>query len=293
MFCFVLFLSDEIHFWYFSGGYLYAIGGRDNNGRILNTGERYDPTTDTWSHIEPMFHARVGFGLVTINDRIYAIGGSNDMSDPLTSIEEYSIYKNKWRPLPDMNLKRAWSAYAVANKKIYVIAGGIMGKLYEAAECFDPRSETWASVAPMKERRFDARAIGLGDSIYVFGGLRRLECPSAMHSGTGMKFCGTEVYSTEHKIWEPQRRDLGMCTMTETSHIDSVALYKDEIIIVGDLDVGGTYNCVRAYRPATNTWRGITQNHPSFQRGMQACMLKIANSVIVRHRWSQHIQTPQ
>ncbi len=41
--------------------------------------------------------------------------------------------------------------------------------------------------------RFDARAIGFGDDIYVFGGLRRLECPSAMHTGTGMKFCGTEV----------------------------------------------------------------------------------------------------
>ncbi len=53
-----------------------------------------------------------------------------------------------------MNLKRAWSAYAVANKKLYVIGGGSLGKLYEAVECFDPRSETWMSVAPLKERRF-------------------------------------------------------------------------------------------------------------------------------------------
>ena len=234
-----------------------------------------------------MFHARVGFGMVVVDDRIYALGGSNDMSDPLTSCEEFNVYTNKWRALPDMNLKRAWSAYAVANKKVYVIAGGIMGKLFEAVECFDPKSETWMCVAPMKERRFDARAIGFDNQIFVFGGLRRLECPSAMHSGTGMKFCGTEVYSTENKLWQARARDMGMCTMTETSHIDAVMRYGEEIIIVGDLDVGGHYNCVRAYHPGANTWRGVTKNHPENQRGMQACMLKMANSVIYSHLWNQ------
>ncbi len=48
--------------------------------------------------------------------------------------------------------------------------------------------------------RFDARAIGFGDDLYVFGGLRRLECPSAYHTGSGMKFCYTEVYSTEQQV---------------------------------------------------------------------------------------------
>ncbi len=234
-----------------------------------------------------MAHARVGFGLVTIDDKIYAIGGSNDMSDPLVSVEEYNIYTNKWRSIPDMNLKRAWSAYAVANKKIYVIGGGIMGKLYEAVECFDPRSEMWSSVAPMKERRFDARSIGRGDDVYVFGGLRRMECPSAMYSGTGMKFCSTEVYSTQHKHWTAISKNIGMCTMTETSHIDSVALYGDEILLVGDLDIGGVFNCVRAFHPASNTWRGVIQNHPPNQRGTQAAMIKIPNSVIYGHLWNQ------
>lgn len=265
---------------------MYAIGGRDNTG-ILVSGEKYDPRTDKWTPIAPMSHARVGFGLVTIGDKIYAIGGSNDMSDPLTSMEEYSIYSNTWRPLPDMNLKRVWSAYAVANKKIYVVGGGIMGKLYEDVECFDPRSEVWISVAPMKERRFDARAIGLGCEVYVFGGLRRLECPSAMGTGTGMKFCGTEVYLTEQKHWTTTGRNTQMCTMKETSHIDAVALYGDEILLIGELDTGGQYNCVRAYHPPSNAWRGVIQNHPANQRGMQAATMKISNTVIYDHLWNQ------
>ncbi|ELU05864.1 hypothetical protein CAPTEDRAFT_177887 [Capitella teleta] len=263
-----------------AGGFIYVLGGRDNSGRILHTGEKYDPCSNEWSLIPSMHHGRVGFGLVTIDDKIYAIGGSNDMSDPMTSVEEFNIYTSKWRRLPDMNLKRAWSAVAVCNKKIYVIAGGIMGKLYEAVECFDPRSETWVSVAPMKERRFDARAIGFGDDIFVFGGCRRFECPSAMQTGSGMKFCGTEIYSSEHKQWTMMNRDPHMCTMNDLCHIDSVVRCKDEILIVGDIEVGGQQHTVRALRPSTNTWRGVIQNHPSNQKGMQACVLKLPCALI-------------
>merc|ERR1712226_262826 len=40
-----------------AGGYLYVIGGRDDSGRILNSGERYDPAANSWSAIPPMNHA--------------------------------------------------------------------------------------------------------------------------------------------------------------------------------------------------------------------------------------------
>ena len=80
---------------YVLGGCLYAIGGRDNDCTILNSGEKYDPVTNTWTPIAPMEHARVGFGLVAIDDSIYALGGSNDMTDPLTSMEVYNIFTNK------------------------------------------------------------------------------------------------------------------------------------------------------------------------------------------------------
>ena len=266
---------------------MYAVGGKDNKGTILNSGEKYDPMQNSWTDIPPMAHARVGFGLVAIDDKLYAVGGSNDMSDPLTSIEEYDVYQNKWRPLPDMNFKRAWSAFAACNKKIYVMGGGVMGKLYEAVECYDPKSETWTSMVPMKERRFDARAIGFGSEIFVFGGLRRLECPSARQV-SGMKFCSTEVFHTERKEWVAVNRDSGMCTMTDMSHIDSVAQAGGEIFLIGELYMGGLYNSIRAYNPATNTWRGVVQNHPSCQKGMQGCILRIPTAVVYELMWVQN-----
>jgi hypothetical protein len=71
------------------------VGGRDQHCRILNTGEKYDPVTNTWTPIAPMEHGRVGFGLVAVDDNIYALGGSNDMTDPLVSMEVYNVFTNR------------------------------------------------------------------------------------------------------------------------------------------------------------------------------------------------------
>lgn len=284
----VLVCCDGHEFTVVVGGCLYAIGGRDDNGRILNTGERYDPQTNTWMPIARMFHARVGFGLVAVDDKIYAIGGSNDMSSPITSAEVYNIYTNKWRKLPDMNLKRVWAAYAAAEKKIYVIAGGIMGKLYEAVECFDTRSETWSSVAPMRERRFDARAVGADNSIYVFGGLRRLECPSAMHGGPMMKFCQTEMYSLENGQWsQVNPTGFGLCTMRDNSHVDAALYDGSNIYVVGELDVGGMCHSVRAYNPQTNTWSCVVQGKLLNQRSIQSSVIDLPLFVLHSLQWSQ------
>ena len=43
--------------------------------------------------------------------------------------------------------------YAAMNKKIYAMAGGSYGQLYDSVECFDPKTEQWTGLCPLKERR--------------------------------------------------------------------------------------------------------------------------------------------
>lgn len=275
-----------------SGGCLFAVGGRDQQCHILSSAEKYDPNTNTWTPIAPMEHARVGFGLVAVDDNIYALGGSNDMTDPLTSMEVYNVFTNKWRPLPDMILKRVWSAFAAADKKIYVIAGGIVGKFYEAVECFDTRTENWLSVSPMRERRCDARAVAVDNDIYVFGGFRRLECPSAVHSGHSLKFCGIEMYASKNDYWVslPSRYGApGLCTMSENSSLCGALYDGEDILVVGHLDLGGNQtNCVRAFSRQSNTWHSVVQELPEHQQRYQCCLLKMPASVV--HRLQQQQQ---
>ena len=55
---------------------MFAIGGRDHCGQILSSGEKYDPVTNQWEEIAPMNDARIGFGLVAIEDKLYAVGNN-------------------------------------------------------------------------------------------------------------------------------------------------------------------------------------------------------------------------
>lgn len=262
------------------GGCLYAVGGRDcgdSSCRTSNTGEKYDPSTNEWTAIAPMQQARMGFGLVAVDENIYALGSSSDMNAPLTSVETYNIFSNKWQPAPEMNLRRGWSSYTVVDKKIYVLAGGAIGKLFESVECFDTRTETWVSLSPMRERRCDARAVSVDDEIFMFGGVRRIECPSAMHEGHNLKFCGTEIYSTTNDTWTPlsvSARGVGLCTMGDTSGVYGAFYDGEMIFVIGELDIGGRYNCIRAFHLQTKTWHTVYEDHPLNQRGYGSALVQ-------------------
>lgn len=43
--------------------------------------------------------------------------------------------------------------YASMNKKIYAIGGGSDGKLFDSVESFDPQTQQWTGLSPLKERR--------------------------------------------------------------------------------------------------------------------------------------------
>lgn len=39
---------------FFSEGFLFVLGGQDDNKVTLNSGEKYDPDTNSWSPLTPM-----------------------------------------------------------------------------------------------------------------------------------------------------------------------------------------------------------------------------------------------
>ncbi|RUS82922.1 hypothetical protein EGW08_009306 [Elysia chlorotica] len=266
------------------GGYLYVAGGRDNNRRILNSCEKYDPFNNCWTPLAPMNHARVGFGFVAIRNMIYAIGGSNDMTDPLTSVEVYDVCTNVWTRLSDMTMKRAGPCCVAAGPKIYVLGGGIIGKFYESVEVFDTRSLTWSAVSPMRERRCDARAVAVGSDLYVFGGYRRIECPSAAHSGNSLKLCGVEYYSSKRDFWMPvqnRSRLQPMSLLGDRFQINGVLNYGDDILVVGELDMNGDTQAVQLFNPYhANSWEGIIVNLPLHQSHYQCCLLDLPKSLL-------------
>ena len=269
-----------------TGGLLFAVGGRGQHGSILSSGEMYDPIVNEWTFITSMMQARVGFGLVAVDDCIYAIGGSNDLTDPLITMEVYNIFTKRWRSLPDMILRRLWSTFTVVGRKIFVIGGGVIGKFYESVEYFDTRTEAWSSVSPLCERRCDAHAVTVGNDIFVFGGFRRLGCPGAMQSGHSMKLCGTESYSCGADRWvqAPHTHHRGSSVTghsvglgTELSHLFGAMFDGRDVLIVGSLHTGDDdrYECVRAFDPVNVSWRCLVPRSPPDQAQYRCCLLRL------------------
>ncbi len=74
-----------------SNGKLYAIGGFSAQLQSpIAVVEEYDPSTDSWSTMDPMLTARVDLGAIHANDgKIYAIGGFDSLGYYYSNNEKY------------------------------------------------------------------------------------------------------------------------------------------------------------------------------------------------------------
>ena len=127
-------------------GSLFAIGGRDEEFRYLDSTEQLDNLHGTWKVVKSMNEARKLFAAVAIDDFIYAIGGV--ISNGITkTVEKYDCNKKQWSFVKSMNMKRCYCAACVLSGKIYV-AGGTdeSGNFVKAVECYDPALNQWTVV---------------------------------------------------------------------------------------------------------------------------------------------------
>ncbi|XP_037785922.1 gigaxonin-like [Penaeus monodon] len=224
------------------GGYLFALGGGNKSGEAKNDVQRYDPLSNSWTLMAPMPFACFLPMVVSYAGKLYVTGGCdiNESELQITNFEEFDIYANKWRSLPPIPNMRHGAALAVSDGKIYFIGGSPWIELpdgspyyrvLDAVEIFCIKEEIWVAGPQLKERRRQAAAVNYKGDIYVIGGIRPLECPSAQGR--------TKVTGTETLFKESQ---MGWTSMTKLqipleAKYKTVALANNEhIIIIGKND---------------------------------------------------------
>ncbi|XP_032087343.1 gigaxonin [Thamnophis elegans] len=262
-------------------GFLFVLGGQDENKTTLNSGEKYDPDANTWSPLSPMTEARHNFGLVEIDGVLYVLGGE-DGEQVLTSMESYDIYNRTWTKQPDLTMIRKIGCYAAMKKKIYAMGGGSYGKLFESVECYDPRTQQWTAICPLKERRFGAVACGVASELYVFGGVRSRDD----NQTSEMVTCKSEFYHDEFKRWI-YLSDQNLCIPASSSFVYGAVPIGASIYVIGDLDTGTSYDYVREFRRSTGTWHPTKPLFPSYLRHTGCAALRIANCKLFRLQLQQ------
>ncbi|CAL9228548.1 unnamed protein product [Arabidopsis halleri] len=110
--------------------------------------------------------------VVAVDSNIYAIGGPiNDA--PSSSVSVLDCQCDTWHEAPPMRVARNYPTATVLNGKIYVAGGCEECISLDCIEVFDPKTQTWDSVAsPGTERceRLVYKSVGIEGKYHLFGG---------------------------------------------------------------------------------------------------------------------------
>lgn len=84
--------------------------------------------------------------------------------------------------------------HVVLSGRIFLMGGwNDQKENVNSVECYDPLTDQWETVAPMRNRRHGAAACVSGGFIYVFGGTRRLGLLQSIERYDPMEDSWTEV----------------------------------------------------------------------------------------------------
>ncbi|TRY82837.1 hypothetical protein DNTS_022053, partial [Danionella cerebrum] len=181
------------------GDCLIAVGGRNDNG-ALSTVEVYHPADDYWVYVAELPRFTYGHAGTIHKDIVYISGGHDYQIGPyrrdLLSYDPKTA--NRWSERQAMILARGWHSMATLEDRIYVIGGSddhednmerfdVLG-----VEAFDPQTDQWTKIAPLRYPNSEAAVAVLGGKIYVLGG----------YTWEAMDFSqGTQVYAPEKGQW--------------------------------------------------------------------------------------------
>jgi hypothetical protein len=175
-----------------ASGQVLVTGGIDwLTEQVHASTEVYDEATGEWTKTGAMATPRFNHHAVRLSDgRVLACGGNSDYPEDSVeaSAEIFDPSTGTWRETTPMNTARRSHALVTLADGRVLAAGGSSGALQtksqlSAAEVFDPRTEKWTDVAPLREARWGPTATLLptgqvlltGGAIGPFGARRTAE----------------------------------------------------------------------------------------------------------------------
>uniref|UniRef100_A0A7S3Z9F3 SAM domain-containing protein n=1 Tax=Lotharella globosa TaxID=91324 RepID=A0A7S3Z9F3_9EUKA len=223
------------------GKYLFAVGGRDDNGKSLGTAETFCFATGEWTCFPAkMLTKRHGLGVAVSSDgkKLYAVGGY-DGSQYLNSVEFYDFDDKTWTRLPqNMKVRRCGLGVALSpdGTKLYAIGGHDGSTCLDSSEYYDFATSKWTPILHPSHYKRHGLGVSMapdGKRIYAIGG----------HDGANY-LDSVEFYDIVTRRWNlfpntmnKKRYGLGACISP-----DGRRLY-----VVGGHDVDGALRDVEIY----------------------------------------------
>ncbi|EYC43345.1 hypothetical protein Y032_0497g2508 [Ancylostoma ceylanicum] len=150
---------------------------------------------------------------------VYITGGRSNLIEYHSEVLKYDPLLRRWKRMQHMITPRVYHAIAENDGKIYVVGGenetGALNKL----ECYDPITDEWTELAPMREARSRPTAIFRSGMLYVFGGAE---------GRFSYKRTSMEVYNPKSNRWK------GCPPLREKRDYSFAALANGYIYVMGN-----------------------------------------------------------
>lgn len=153
------------------GNYIYLIGGENEQG-VLDTVERYDHRSMTWTALSTKPTAVSNVRAAVLSGNIYVPGGSLTIgSRQITdAFERYNPVSEEWESLPALPAPRSAYALAAVEGKLYLFGGWDGTSYRDEVFAYDPDREVWSTLPPMPTARGYMDAQVVDSVVYVIGG---------------------------------------------------------------------------------------------------------------------------
>jgi N-acetylneuraminic acid mutarotase len=198
----------------------------------------------SWSMKEPLPARLNEVSVAAVGGKVHVMGGSV-LGIPGPHHQEYDPATDKWRARAPVPRALDHMGSTVLNGKIYLIGGFVGGGVHRDGQNtafeYDPATDSWRVLAPMKAGRGSVGVAALDGKIHAIGG----------RSPDNAKTVDThEVYDPATNTWKdlaplPQARDHGAATAAEGKIYYAGGRITSPAEPTGRLDI---------YDPKANTW---------------------------------------
>jgi N-acetylneuraminic acid mutarotase len=238
-----------------------------------------------WRDLAPMPTARANLATAEVGGLVYAIGGL-DALNTLDVVERFNPRSGRWTTSVPLPQPRARPGAAGLGGLLYVAGGEVQlaadtFEVLNSVLVYDPKQNTWRSVAPMPTARTGLRLVASGRYLYAIGGAAP---PSgADPSEIGPSLSTVERYDPKSDRWttmNPLVESRGLPCAVETK-----VGKRRVLVVVGGFEVSADGTLIQARRttevfdPATGRWTLLDVLLP-IGRGSHDCATEADGTVL-------------
>ena len=155
--------------------FIYIIGGKTDQGDLIDNVTIYDTIMDTYEDgpamPSPLFRFAAAYDAE--NRQIYVFGGMDGMGgDAMDTVYILNVTSGNWTEGPEMPSPRSDLCGAYVDGYVYAIGGYSTGKneTLDTVEALNIESGEWEKIKSMRTPRGDCAAAAMAGGVIVVGG---------------------------------------------------------------------------------------------------------------------------